>query len=73
LHEKLERTRARLDADRSEYVTVELDAEAESAKRATEPLGPATRQVPERSADVDDVDAVKRLIDPTRRRRPRQS
>jgi hypothetical protein len=48
-----------------------LDAETEAAKRAREPLGPATRQAPE-PADVDDVEAAKRLIDPTRRRRSRQ-
>jgi hypothetical protein len=72
LHDELERIRARMDADRPEAVPVELDAETEAAKRAREPLGPATRQAPERTADVDDVDAVKRLIDPTRRRRPRQ-
>jgi hypothetical protein len=53
-------------------VAVELDAEPEAAKRAREPLGPATRQVPGRTPDVDDVDEIKRLIDPTRRRRPRQ-
>ena len=73
LHEDLERIRARLDGDPPE--AVELDAETEAAKRAREPLGPATREAPERAAevdDVDDVDAVKRMIDPTRRRRPRQ-
>jgi hypothetical protein len=70
LHDELEQIRARLDADRPE--SAELDAETEGAKRAQEPLGPATRQAPERPADVDDVEAVKRLIDPTRRRRPRQ-
>ena len=69
--------RARADprADRrrpARPATVELDAETEAARRAREPLGPATRQAPERPADVDDVEAVKRLIDPTRRRRPRQ-
>jgi hypothetical protein len=42
-----------------------------TAKRVTEPLGPATREPRERAADVDDVEAVKRLIDPTRQRRPR--
>jgi len=72
LHGELEQIRARIEADRPEPVTVELDAEAEAANRAREPLGPATRQAPERPAAVDDVDAVKRLIDPTRRRRPRQ-
>jgi hypothetical protein len=35
------------------------------------PLGPATREAPERPADVD-AEAVKRLIDQTRRRRPRR-
>ena len=76
LHEELERIRARLDGDPPE--AVELDAETEAAKRAREPLGPATREAPGRAAevddvdDVDDVDAVKRMIDPTRRRRPRQ-
>jgi hypothetical protein len=70
LHDELERIRGRLDADRPE--SVEPDAETEAAKRAREPLGPATRQAPERPVDVDDIDAVKRLIDPTRRRRPRQ-
>jgi hypothetical protein len=72
LHDELDRIRARIDADRPEAVPVERDAETEVAKRAREPLGPVTRQAPERTADVDDVDAVKRLIDPTRRRRPRQ-
>lgn len=72
LHGELEQIRARIEADRPEPVAVELDAEAEAARRARDPLGPATRQAPERPAAVDDVDAVKRLIDPTRRRRPRQ-
>jgi len=36
----------------------------EAARRAREPLGPAIRKAPERPGDVDDVDAVKRLIDP---------
>ena len=72
LHGELEQIRARIDADRPEPGTVELDAETEAARRAREPLGPATRQAPERPADVDDAEAVKRLIDPTRRRRPRQ-
>jgi hypothetical protein len=70
LHDELERIRARIDADRPE--SVELDAETEAARHARDPLGPATRQAPERTADIDDVEAVKRLIDPTRRRRPRQ-
>jgi hypothetical protein len=72
LHAELEEIRARIDADRPDPATVELDAETETARRAREPLGPPTRQAPERPAEVDDVDAVKRLIDPTRRRRPRQ-
>ncbi len=46
-----------------------LDRETEAARGATDPLGPAKRQAPEPSVNVD---AVKRLIDPTRRRRPRQ-
>ena len=58
--------------DRPEPAVVELDAEAQAAKRAREPLGPATRRRLSAAADVDDVEAVKRLIDPTRRRRPRQ-
>ena len=70
LHAELEQIRARIDADRREPVA--LDAETEAAKRAREPLGPAARQAPERTADVDDIEAVKRLIDPTHRRRPRQ-
>ena len=73
LHEDLERIRARLDGDPPE--AVELDAETEAAERAREPLGPATREAPERAAevdDVDDVDAVKRMIEPTRQHRPRQ-
>ncbi len=70
LHAELEEIRAQIDAEPPE--PVELDAETEAAERAREPLGPATRQAPERTADVDDVEAVKRLIDPTRRRRPRQ-
>ena len=72
LHGELEKIRARIDADRREPATVELDAETEAAKRAREPLGPAKRKAPEPRVDVDHVDAVKRLIDPTRRRRPRQ-
>ena len=72
LHGELEQIRARIEADRPEPAAVELDAEAEAARRARDPLGPATRQAPKRPAAVDDVDAVKRLIDPTRRRRPRQ-
>jgi hypothetical protein len=72
LHVELEQIRARIDADRPSAPTVKLDAETEAARRAREPLGPATRQTAERPADVDDVEAVKRLIDPTRRRRPRQ-
>jgi hypothetical protein len=70
LHGELEQIRARVDAERPE--SVELDAETEAARRAREPLGPATHQVPERTGDVEGVEAVKRLIDPTRRRRPRQ-
>jgi hypothetical protein len=72
LHGELEQIRARLDADRPDPGSVELDAEAEAARRVREPLGPATREAPQRPADGDDVEAVKRLIDPTRRRRPRQ-
>jgi hypothetical protein len=71
LHGELEEIRARINAERPDPGSVELDAETEAAKRAREPLGPATREAPERPADVD-VDAVKRLIDPTRQRRPRQ-
>ena len=67
LHGELERIRARLDADRSDVGSVELDAETEAARRAREPLGPATAEAPQRPVD-DDVEAVKRLIDPTRRR-----
>ena len=37
--------------------SVELDAEREAARRAREPLGPATREAPERPADIE---AVKR-------------
>ena len=44
-----------------------LDAEAQAAKRAREPLPPPTRE--QRPADVDDV---KRLSDPLRRRRGRE-
>jgi hypothetical protein len=69
LHGELEQIRARINADRPECEPVELDAETEAARRAREPLGPATREAPD---PVDDVEAVKRLIDPTRRRRPRQ-
>jgi hypothetical protein len=72
LQDELERIRERIDADRAKPVAVELDAETEVARRATEPLGPPTLERPDRTADSDDVDAVKRLIDPTRRRRPRQ-
>jgi len=70
LHAELEGIRSRIDPGRPE--SVELDAEAEGVKRSREPLGPATRQVPERPVDVDDIDAVRRLIEPASRRRPRQ-
>jgi hypothetical protein len=72
LHGELEQIRARLNAGRPDPGPVELDTETEAARRAREPLGPATREAPERPVDVDDVEAVRRLIDPTRRRRPRQ-
>jgi hypothetical protein len=72
LNAELERIRARIDAERLDPVAVELDAETEAAKRAREPLGPATRQTRDHAADVEDAEAVKRLIDPTRRRRPQQ-
>jgi hypothetical protein len=68
LRGELEQIRARLEADRPDPGPVELDAETEAARRAREPLGPATREAPQRPADGDDVEAVKRLIDPTRRR-----
>ena len=68
LHGELEQIRTRLDADRPDPGPVELDAESEAARRVREPLGPATREAPQRPADGDDVEAVKRLIDPTRRR-----
>ena len=42
--------------------TVELEAEAEAVRRAGDPLGPATRKAPEHAADVDNAEAVKRLI-----------
>jgi hypothetical protein len=46
--------RARGEFDRArEIEAVELDAEAEAANRAREPLGPARRQAPERTAEVD--------------------
>lgn len=70
LAEELKRIRSRIEAGRLESVV--LDAETEAAKQATEPLGPATRETPERGSEREDVGAVKRLIDPTRRRRPRQ-
>jgi hypothetical protein len=69
---ELEQIRAGINAERPDPGSVELDAETEAVRRAREPLGPATREAPERPVDVDDVEAVKRLIDPTRRRRPRQ-
>ena len=68
LNGELQQIRARIDADRPDSGPVELDAESEAARRAREPLGPATREAPQRPVDVDDVEAVKRLIDPTRRR-----
>jgi len=68
LRRELEQIRARLDADRPDAGPVELDAEAEAARRAREPLGPATLEAPQGPVDVSDVEAVKRLIDPTRRR-----
>jgi hypothetical protein len=66
LHGELEQIRARLDADRPDSGPVELDAETEAARRAREPLGPAARAAPQRPVDADDVEAVRRLIDPTR-------
>jgi hypothetical protein len=72
LHGELEQIHERIDADRPDPATVALDAKTEAARRTREPLGPPTRQTGERPADVDDVDAVKRLIDPTRWRRRRQ-
>ncbi len=66
LQVELEEIRERIDAHRPEPVTVERDGETEAARRAREPLGPATRQAPESPTHVDDVDAVKRLIGPTR-------
>jgi hypothetical protein len=72
LHGELEKIRVRINSDRPDPGSVELDAETEAARRAREPLGPATRAAPERPAGVDDVEAVKRLIDPTRRRGPRE-
>jgi hypothetical protein len=68
LHGELEQIRARIAADRPDPGPVEFDAETEAARRAREPLGPATRAAPEAPVDVVDVEAVKRLIDPTRRR-----
>ena len=40
--------RARIDADRRESGPVEFDAESEAARRVREPLGPATREAPQR-------------------------
>jgi hypothetical protein len=65
----LEQIRARIDTDRRSAV---LDAETEAARRARDPLGPATRATGEGPDKVDDVEAVRRLIDPTCRPRPRQ-
>jgi hypothetical protein len=69
LQRDLEQIRARIDTDPPPAV---LDAETEAARRARDPLGPATRVRAEGPDKVDDVEAVKRLIDPTRRPRPRQ-
>jgi hypothetical protein len=66
---ELEQIRVRIDTDR---VPAVLDAETEAARRARDPLGPPTRTTREHPAEGDDVEAVKRLSDPTRRRRPRQ-
>jgi hypothetical protein len=44
LHGELEKIRARINADRPDPATVELDAETEAARRAREPLGPVTRR-----------------------------
>jgi hypothetical protein len=49
---------ASYEQNRLEADAAEVDAGTEAAKRAREPLGPAARQAPERSAEVDDVDAV---------------
>ena len=69
LQHELEQIRARIDTGPAPAV---LDAETEAARRARDPLGPATRATAKGPDEVDDIEAVKRLIDPTRRRRPRQ-
>lgn len=69
LQHDLEQIRVRIDTGRAPAV---LDAETEAARRARDPLGPATRVTAEDPDKVDDVEAVKRLIDSTRRRRPQQ-
>jgi hypothetical protein len=43
LHAELEEIRAGIDPHRFERSAIELDAETEAARRAREPLGPATR------------------------------
>ena len=49
----------------SNPASVELDRETKAAKRATAPLDPATRDTRQDSGDRSDVEAVRRVIDPT--------
>lgn len=51
-----------------------LDSDSEKAQQAIKPVAPASRERPAKPAgqDPDDVEAVKRLIQPTRQRPPRQ-
>ena len=69
LHRELEEIRIQIDAEHP--ASVELDRETEAAKRATAPLDPATRDTRQDTGDGSDVEAVRRVIDPTRGRRHR--
>ncbi|MGH2868171.1 MAG: relaxase/mobilization nuclease domain-containing protein [Solirubrobacteraceae bacterium] len=66
---ELDRVRASLPQVQSKQL---LDSETEAAQRAMKPLAPRERPVKSTDRAVEDVEAVNRLIDLTRRRRPRQ-
>ena len=67
LHRELEEIRIQIDTEHP--ASVELDRETKAAKRATAPLDPPTRDARQDAGDGSDVEAVGRLIDPTRGRR----
>ena len=70
LYRELGQIRVLIDGEPSGWI--ELDAEAEAARQATAPLDPVTRAPRPSAGDESDVEAVRRLIDPTRGRGPRR-